>query len=212
MQSLTDGGIINDESRFFEPYLQSVLNSYRAYFIKDMYLKTGEIVPNCYQTHYADRIVGLDDKCNSFYQIPTVLQIGSNLFGVGASGGLDVDTGSESNELFRIAQTKGIYANNQQHRITKNRSTKLNALYIPSRSMMQVDNPDLSSIFVNAVFTNPFKCNQYNLESDDYPLDDATIDMILDALNRGTLRTIIQVPQNKISNSADDKSIPSNKK
>lgn len=201
MSSLTSGGIITDENRLEEPYLVSVLNSYRAYVIQDEYAKTKMSYEGVYQTHIAEKQQGYDDPCSSYFIIPSILRIGTDKFGINFVGNKHADF------AFRLTTNAGAYANKQRNYVTRNRATKISAFYDAANSLIKVSDPEITSIRIDACFRNPFEANTYNPETQDYPISDAQIEKIFDFLNRGTLRTIISVPANNRSNSQEDSTI-----
>jgi hypothetical protein len=198
ISSLTSGGIITDENRLEEPYLISVLNSYRAFVIQDDYEKRRFTYEGMYQTHIAKKQDGYNDPCSSYFIIPSILRIGTDKFGINFIGNEHADF------AFRLTTNAGAYANKQRNYITKNRPTKISAFFDAANSLIKVSDPEITSIRIDACFRNPFDANTYNPEMQDYPLSDSQIEKIFDFINRGTLRTIISVPANNVSNSQED--------
>lgn len=198
MSSLTSGGIITDENRLEQPYLVSVLNSYRAYVIQDDYAKQRFTYEGMYQTHIAEKQTGYADPCSSYFLIPSILRVGTDKFGINFVGNEGADY------AYRLTTNAGAYANKQRNYITRNRPTKVACFYDAANSLIRVNDPEITKIRIDACFRNPFDANTYNPDLQDYPLSDTQIERIFDFLNRGTLRTILTVPANNISNSQED--------
>jgi len=202
MSSLTSGGIITDENRLDDKYLIAVLNSYRAYMIPESWKKERKVYPGIYQTLWIDYDPNAqDEQCVRIFPCPSVLQIAPHLFGINYVGSVKRD------QSFRLTLTRGAQANKQKHRIMKRSSRKIDILYDPGQGILETDDLDLKHIRIDAAWRNPLDIPTYNIETDQYPLPDDVIEIILDLLNKGTLRTIIQVPANKVGNSQDDATI-----
>jgi len=72
---------------------------------------------------------------------------------------------------------------------------------------LEVYDDKVKYILVEGIFGDPTSIPGFNLEEDDYPITMDAMKRIEDMVRTGTIRDVLRVPINKISNSAEDSNV-----
>lgn len=205
LERLPSGGIITDENRYDYQYMVSILNTARAVALSMIWRTTKRINPICYQKHYPkyEQQLQLDPACYVRFSVPQVISLQGSSYGDNSDGFLYVgDTSGRTG--YRKIKDRGELSTINQHRFMKANGRYMGYLYDGSLSLVEIwGNPELETILVNGLFMNPLDCNTYNADFDNYPLDDATADMVEKAIFQANTSIISSTTPDYISNGTD---------
>jgi len=192
------GGVITDENRFDRKYLLNVLNTYRVLSIQEQYRKERKVA-NAYQEFEIYKDEDFEGKCISLFKIPEIISIAPGKFGFNYVGSAD------NRHKFNLVLDRGTAVSNTGNRILRMVAKKnIQALYLHSQGILEVDSPDVERMKISAALFDPTSAPNFNFYENPYPIDDGMFDNILDMLQRGFVRNVIPIKPDRISNSAED--------
>jgi hypothetical protein len=205
LQSMTTpGGLITDENRFDRLYLLNVLNTYREYVVQDLYRRERRVAHGIYQEFIIYKDLDYEDNCVGYFPIPNVIQIGSDKSGFNYVGSYD------GTYKLNIVLDRGTSVSNKQNRILRSFAQNRNVLYNQTKSLLEVQNPDIEKMKVDVALFNPTQAPDFNYYQDNYPLDEGLFAQITEMLQRGFVRLIVGARPDRESNGAEDVTVNQN--
>lgn len=181
IQRLPDGGIITDENRWDEDFLESIINTFRLVVIRDSYNKNNKrINPSCYQKYYCvyDADIQEDGMIKFFHPPVTSMD--------GFSDGFRYIGSSEGSEDFRRITSRAklsLYNNHKVMSVKSGRNTTV--LYDGNSEYLEVyGNQLIRECLTESILLNPMDSQYYNKKTDQYPIGDDMIPMLEDYIFR----------------------------
>ncbi len=174
---MPNGGVVNSNDRWEDGYIDKIINTYRARLIKAIYNGNKRINPQCYQKHWPEyeELLQDDDGCTVKFRHPEVISLDDRSDGFRYIGGIDC-----ANNFARI-QSRAWVSTFNDNRITKvNTRRRTSVLYDGNAQILEVyGDPELDQILTESLLANPMSIPTYNIDVDQYPLNE---DLISDML------------------------------
>jgi len=194
------GGVRSASSKFSREYMYSLIHAYRANVIRAQFTKSSRIHPTWTQQFYPEYSKDLqDDECAIKFQVPPSIIMSSTTNGylyIGEVGG---------NCAYPQLNSRAELAVYNQHRVTKK-----DVRIIYSDGILEVyGNTELKMIRIDGVFQDPTKLPTYNIELDEYPIDNESLNMMKDMIVKAELGAEAQTPANFKQDALDASAIPS---
>ena len=203
IQLADEGGVFTDESRYDIGTMTAVLNAARGFAIAEMYNKNNRIHPNFLQRVYPKYEKNLQqDDCYVMFEVPKTVEINNQIDGLMYVGTID---GKNSYWKVRTRMQANSRRNHRIHNIAMEKNVHF--LYDTTRGYLEVYDNKVKYILVEGIFSDPTTIPGFNIEEDDYPITMNAMKRVEDMVRQGTIRDVLRVPINKISNSAEDSNI-----
>ena len=187
--------IRTDSSKFENDYLFDLIHQAKANIQNTLYKKYGKINSTWTLQYVPDFEIDLQED-NKFirFSIPTAaVTLGTTNSGIVYVGTMDMCNN------FALVQSRGELNNYLSHRVTKS-----NPVVLYSDSILEVYNSSLKEILVDYVPLNPTVLPTYNIDIDNYPLDDEGVAMLMimikQTITMDQSKTPTDYKQNKIDN------------
>jgi len=203
IQLADEGGVFTDESRYDIGTMTAVLNAARGFAITELHKQNNRIHPSFLQRVYPQYKKELQqDDCYTLFEVPKTVGINNQIDGLMYVGTID-----GKNSFWKI-RTRMQANSRRNHRIHKIAMAKhVHFLYDNTRGYLEVYDDKVKYILVEGIFGDPTSIPGFNLEEDDYPITMDAMKRIEDMVRTGTIRDVLRVPINKISNSAEDSNV-----
>jgi len=178
---LEQKGVNSDEQVLRRLELLDKFNTVRAKFISDMMIKSEKGVPTQisnqnYNTTFQDKQVFSGRlKASYFDLLDTVM---GRISYVGSADGV-----CRFNEFLTIGEFQSTVKNQIPDEIG----------YLRYNGMLAVDSQSVTEVMTTAVFVNPYKLPTFNPNYDQYPIDEALIPQLCEALYQTYFAKIAQI-------------------
>jgi len=203
IQLADEGGVFTDESRYDLGTMTAVLNAARGFAITELHKKNNRIHPSFLQRVYPQYKKELQqDDCYTLFELPKTVGINDQIDGLMYVGTID---GKNSFWKIRTRMQANSRRNHRIHSIAMEKHVHF--LYDNTRGYLEVYDDKVKYILVEGIFGDPTSIPGFNLEEDDYPITMDAMKRIEDMVRTGTIRDVLRVPINKISNSAEDANV-----
>ena len=203
IQLADEGGVFTDESRYDIGTMTAVLNAARGYAITELHKQNNRIHPSFLQRVYPQYKKDLQqDDCYTLFEVPKTIGINNQIDGLMYVGTID---GKNSFWKIRTRMQANSRRNHRIHNIAMEKHVHF--LYDNTRGYLEVYDDKVKYILVEGIFGDPTSIPGFNLEEDDYPITMDAMKRIEDMVRTGTIRDVLRVPINKISNSAEDSNV-----
>lgn len=203
IQLADEGGVFTDESRYDIGTMTAVLNAARGYAITELHKQNNRIHPSFLQRVYPQYKKELQqDDCYTLFEVPKTVGINNQIDGLMYVGTID---GKNSFWKIRTRMQANSRRNHRIHNIAMEKHVHF--LYDNTRGYLEVYDDKVKYILVEGIFGDPTSIPGFNLEEDDYPITMDAMKRIEDMVRTGTIRDVLRVPINKISNSAEDSNV-----
>jgi len=173
---LQQKGVNTDEQILRRMELLDKFNTVRAKFYSDMIIAGNSISNTNYSSTYITRNDYSDTIGGNSYDLP------STIMGQVAYVG-DVVAGNRFTEYLTI----GEFQSSVKNQIPSETG------YLRRGSNLLVDNTSVNDVMVEALCTNPYKLPTFNPDYDEYPVDEALIPQLNEALYQVYFSKIAQV-------------------
>jgi len=203
IQLADEGGVFTDESRYDLGTMTAVLNAARGFAITELHKQNNRIHPSFLQRVYPEYKKELQqDDCYTLFEVPKTVGINNQIDGLMYVGTID---GKNSFWKIRTRMQANSRRNHRIHSIAMDKHVHF--LYDNTRGYLEVYDDKVKYILVEGIFGDPTSIPGFNLEEDDYPITMDAMKRIEDMVRTGTIRDVVRVPINKISNSAEDSNV-----
>ena len=203
IQLADEGGVFTDESRYDIGTMTAVLNAARGFAIAEMHKQNNRIHPSFLQRVYPKYEKELQqDDCYTLFEVPKTIGVNNQIDGLMYVGTID---GKNSFWKIRTRMQANSRRNHRIHSIAMDK--QVHFLYDNTRGYLEVYDDKVKYILVEGIFGDPTSIPGFNLEEDDYPITMDAMKRVEDMVRTGTIRDVIRVPINKISNSAEDANV-----
>jgi len=203
IQLADEGGVFTDESRYDIGTMIAVLNAARGFAITELHKQNNRIHPSFLQRVYPEYKKELQqDDCYTLFEVPKTVGINNQIDGLMYVGTID---GKNSFWKIRTRMQANSRRNHRIHSIAMDKHVHF--LYDNTRGYLEVYDDKVKYILVEGIFGDPTSIPGFNLEEDDYPITMDAMKRIEDMVRTGTIRDVLRVPINKISNSAEDSNV-----
>lgn len=205
VKALPSGGFISPDSRFANKFLDRVIDTARAFVIRDQYAKFKRIDPAWMQTYIPEYSAGYQDGnlCFVSYQVPPVIAFDGVQDGHGYIGGVKL------NIAFRQCNDRGQFAMMKNDRVMNPTSGRFpivlfegNIMEIYSRVLI-TDPPQMS-----AVFSKPTEIPTFNPQYDDYPIEESLIRELTRVITAQDLIVITRSAIDRVKDGFDNSALP----
>ncbi len=204
---LTNAGIYSDESKLDSGYIESLINSGRAVILHQDFLKFRRWSSEAMQDYYpAYDIYFQDSFCYTRFQLPTGF-IQAN----GAQDGL-IYCGSSSNKIlttraFRRIKSRTELSDMLQHPVMTPANGTYVGVLMEGLMMTLISKERIKEPMITAIFENPMALEDYNRNSDNYPINESMITDLEMYLIKTDFTVILGRNADTISDSSQDKNI-----
>ena len=182
---LQQKGVNTDEQVLRRLEILDKFNSIRAKFLSDMFIKGVKISNINYQTEYVDKAVYSDEENNASY-----FPVQDTVMGLYAFVG-----STDAKTRWREYGTMMEYNSTIKNQIPSVRN------YLKESGYIKLDDKAVLAARIDALFVNPFKNVCFNPEYDAYPIDEALIPQLCEALYEVYFKKIAQVKPDLTNNS-----------
>lgn len=194
------GGIITDEVKLDNPYIESLVHEYRAKALVDMWAnrRVKRINPLWLQQCVLEYSKDLqEDECFVKFVCPATIRLDNKTDGMLYVGTI------EGNCPYDKVSTRAELSDILNHRITKN-----NVVSLYSDGLIEIwNNPLCESVRIDGIFNVPTEVPTYNKWKDPYPISpDLLVTMKNMLFQIETSKTIV-VHSDKISDSTDTREL-----
>lgn len=90
-----------------------------------------------------------------------------------------------------------------QYQNTINQQVPKITMYYKEASMLKVDNNQVETILLNYIPVNPIQVPTFNYELDEFPVDDAMLDIVFNEMFETYQKKVIETPKDTVSDSQD---------
>jgi hypothetical protein len=197
---LPSAGIITDETRADFPYIDSIIHSYRAILIRNLYAKDKRINPSYYQRFECEYSKDYQtERKRVLFKCPETIPMDSMSDGLRFVGNIDCS------KQYRRIVNRSQLASFDSHRIMKNLNNRYVAyLYDGTQKNIEVfGNAMIEHLFVEGLFKNPTDIHTYNSEIDQYPMPDGDVSMMEEMILKGVTGVIWSKIPDYLPNSTD---------
>ena len=211
VQRLVGAAIITDESRYDYPYMVSLYNTGRAIALAMIWKASKRLNPICYQKHYPRFEQDLQtDDCIVRFRVPQIISLQGASYGDSTDG--DMYVGDVSGRTsYRKIRDRGELSTINGHRFMKANGRYMGYMHDGAMGLVEIfGNPDLEQLFVNGIFMNPEECNTYNVDKDNYPIDDFAADLVEKAIFQSVTSIVASGKPDYIDNGTDSGGMISN--
>jgi len=164
---LMQKGINTDELLIRRKEILDKFCTIRAKILSDFTIRKINVSSRNYQTTYVDKVAYSDDGSNNygyFRKYPTIM-------------GETAWVGSVDGRCrFREYRTLSEYSS-----VIKDLVPAISGYY-PENDLLKTDNAEVETLRYNALFSNPNEVSTFNQEYDEFPIDDALIPQICEAM------------------------------
>jgi hypothetical protein len=171
---LPEGALFTNYNRYDTMYVVSIINSFRAQYLRDMFLKTGRLNPVCYQKHWPRYDRELRGDGFGKFTAPQVISLGSS-DGIRYCGTI---WGSQSFIRVKSRSELSDMNNHEVMRVSNNRNTYF--LFDGNSSMIELYGKEYTSrkVLMEILAANPLDVPTFNVKMDQYPLDEDAIPQV----------------------------------
>ncbi len=174
---LPNGGVVNTNDGWDQGYIEVLINTYRARYLKAMFAGNKRINPVCYQKHYPEyeELLQDEDGCNVKFRHPEVISLDDRNDGFRYIGSPDC------NNNFARIQSRAWLSTFNDNRTTKiNTKRRTSVLYDGSAQILEVyGNPELDELMTESLVSNPRDIPTWNADEDQYPLSQSDINDVV---------------------------------
>jgi hypothetical protein len=201
--SYKGGGVATDETYPNRQYFDSRLHSLREFALREEYRRDRTISEQYYMNHWLffDENVNNGEYCGSkFYTFycPTVLRVAEHISGFGYVGSEDM---MKPYELYTSPEK---FSNAMRNRATRlNIKRNVVAYYENGYEEIRLSAPVKKGL-VRGIFMRPESVPTFNDKEDEYPISGKGLELLEEAITRGTISYLLRVPQDKLPNSQTD--------
>lgn len=180
--AIGEGGMITEENRFDQEFLLTVLNSFRAQYLRDTYLKTKRINPICYQKFHPvyEPTFQNSGACYAKFKVPNTIQLDVHSDGLRYFGTDPVTAGCSKN--FRRVTSRAWLSTFNNHQVTSSSSTRfISYLYDGALETAEIYGKGKFMIFpplIEGLFSDPTSVPMFNFDISEYPLNIDALPMI----------------------------------
>jgi len=202
---LVSGSISTDEGVFDNDYLYSLVNTGRAFVLRQDFLKFRRWSPQAIQTLYPEFDINFQDSvCYSRFQLPSAF-IQANA----VQDGL-VYCGSSSSKIMTTRNFRRIKSRTELADFLKNPKTtpasgKYVAVLIEGLLMTLISKDIIKEPMITGVFDTPNALETFNLQRDFYPISEDMIPDMETFILKSTMGMEAAKDADVVSDSADTK-------
>ena len=180
-------GIVTDESFLRRGQLFDLFNQVKADVLSQFMVQGVEITGGNYWEAIIDRAeYEQASTAFTYFDVPKVVMNSYEYVG-----------GTDGCSQFRENLTRSDYRNTVSQQVP--RQTE----YMKINNYLQVENSTLPAIMVNAIPVNPLDWANYNFEFDEYPIDEALINVVCDRMFQSYQSKAAQTPVDTNSDSKE---------
>lgn len=180
-------GIVTDESFLRRGQLFDLFNQVKADVLSQFMVQGVQITGGNYWEAIIDRAEYEQSSTKfTYFDVPKVVMNSYEYVG-----------GTDGCSQFRENLTRSDYRNTVSQQVP--RQTE----YMKINNHLQVDNSTLPAIMVNAIPVNPLDWDNYNFEFDEYPIDEALINVVCDKMFASYQSKGVQAPVDTLSDSKE---------
>ncbi len=180
-------GIVTDESFLRRGQLFDLFNQVKADVLSQFMVQGVQITGGNYWEAIIDRAEYEQSSTKfTYFDVPKVVMNSYEYVG-----------GTDGCSQFRENLTRSDYRNTVSQQVP--RQTE----YMKINNHLQVDNSTLPAIMVNAIPVNPLDWDNYNFEFDEYPIDEALINVVCDRMFASYQSKGVQTPVDTLSDSKE---------
>lgn len=180
-------GIVTDESFLRRAQLFDLFNQVKADVLSQFMVKGIEITGGNYWEAVIDRAEYEQASTSfSYFEVPKVVMNSYEYVG-----------GTDGCSQFRENLTRADFRNTVSQQVPKITE------YMKINNHLMVDNSTLPAILVNAIPVNPMDWANYNFEFDEYPIDEALINVVCDRMFQSYQSKAAQAPNDTVSDSKE---------
>jgi hypothetical protein len=204
-RSLPSGGNLTDENRFDDNYLDQLIHSVRALSISNKANVMKKRLPIWYQSMIPEYSKDFQDgqKLCVKFQIPDVITLDARENGYGYCGTV------ECNKAFRIWTDRGVFASACNDRIMNPTSGRTTNILFEGSNYGEIYGATLITELPRfvAIFAIPTDVPTYNILTDQYPIDEGSIEDMINIMTKANLNIITKsfydrVNQGRVDNAA----------
>lgn len=199
--SLPDGGYLVIDSRFDPGYIYSLCHTARAVIASERWKVDKDIPYTYYQTfipEYSVLAQSNTDGCFiSFYGLPQIIALDGRATGMGFVGTINGKPCT-----FREVTSRATFASMQTDRVMK-AGREPYILLLPGGEFQVWYQDAITELKIDAVFADPTKLPDYNVDIDDYPIDQGDVGIVERLLMQGSMRFAASTPIDRINDSRD---------
>lgn len=180
-------GIVTDESFLRRAQLFDLFNQVKADVLSQFMVQKVEITGGNYWEAVIDRAqYEQSSTAFSYFEVPKVVMNSYEYVG-----------GTDGCSQFRENLTRSDFRNTVSQQVPKITE------YMKINNHLMVDNSTLPAILVNAIPVNPMDWANYNFEYDEYPIDEALINVVCDRMFQSYQSKSAPVPNDTVSDSKE---------
>jgi len=186
-----------DESRYDPDHLDDIIHQYRAEAIGIVWQRDRRVDSNWTQQFIAEFSKNLqDDDCFVRFACPPLISLDKKADGALFVGSID------GHISYRKIISRAELANNDTHRFIKSGVRTLKALYSDRFWEIHGD-PLIQDLRIDGIFANPTDIPAFNVEVDQYPIDDKTLVLLKKLILLSEMAPMASSEPDRISDSTD---------
>lgn len=200
-----NGGIITDENRADQDYMEALVGQGRAMAILQQFTKTHRLSPNWTLRHICEYDQDFQETVDFVkfvkFAVPPVVTLD------GKSDGFSYVGTQNGMKQYRKVTTRATYVNNNLHRFTKQGEGEK---YFYTDGAIEVYGNEFltEGPLCDAVWANPADANQYNKLYDNYPISLDLLPIMKDVIFKTDLIRVYARKLDTKSDSADSTATP----
>lgn len=192
------GGYITIDNRLDKGYMYSLIHSARAFVVQQRFAEQGVIQPVYFQQYKPDYIEAAQTSTSyaRYSPFPAVIGVGAKRDGMGYVGSVCL------NVPFRQVNSRAEFASMQFDRIMK---AGRKAYVLVGNNYIEIYYKNkIKEVLIEAVFMDPTKVPNYNIEKDEYPVEAGDIARMEMYILQSDMNMISRSVSDRIKNDRDD--------
>ncbi len=199
---IVSAALKTDEDRYEPDYIDAIVHQYRAEAIWQIWQKERRVNANWTQQFISEYSSDLqEDDCFVRFACPPLIALGKKADGAVYVGSAD------GHVTYRKVTSRAELANNDLHRFTKTNNRTIKVLWSDGYWEAHGD-PLIKELRTDGIFANPTDIPTYNIEHDQYPIDDNTLVLMKKLIVLSELVPMASAEPDRISDSTDKKQQP----
>lgn len=197
---LISGGIDTSETKFEQGFLYAKLNEGRAFVLRQDYAKTKRWNPVAIQRYYPEYVkrYQVTGSCYIRFRIPSVINVEARKDGIIYIGS------STKSETFRRIKSRTELSDFNDHPVMSAQSGLYTAALVTNRDVEIYSKNIIKYPMVEAIFNEPHLLPDYNIEKDEYPIDDSLMAQIETYLLQQSFGLMASTPADTLSSGSDN--------
>lgn len=206
VRGLPSGGYLSSDQRESNEFIDKLIGTTRSIIIPQVYAKTKRIMPIWIQSYSPEYSKEYQDgyKGAAMFILPPVISLGM------AENGYEYIGSKECNEQMRVWTNRSKFTSAISDPLMNPTSgRKMNILFEGANNAEVYAKLGIKTApIIKAIFTNPMDVPSYNMLEDQYPMDEASGELMVKIMMREDMQMMAKAIVDRVKQGRDDTAIP----